>query len=95
MPDAGHYPNGGSTKEMATKKSQLKNKKSDGVHRTAVDMAPGGQIGWFDIFNKAAMSAAITTANDMHCMNSRIIGMDRQLLPAQHPQGSLDKAQSE
>lgn len=42
----------------------------------ALALAPGAQIGWFDMDDKAAMSAAITAAGDMRWLNSFIAGMD-------------------
>lgn len=42
----------------------------------ALALAPGAQIGWFDMFDKQAMSAAITAAVDMQWLNSLIAGMD-------------------
>ncbi len=48
----------------------------------AFAMAPGAQIGWFDMYNKPAMAAVIVHATDMQWLNSLIAGMDG--LPLQH-----------
>jgi len=42
----------------------------------AVEMAPGAQIGWFDMVDKDAMSAAIVAATEMRWLNSLMAGMD-------------------
>lgn len=48
----------------------------------AFAMAPGAQIGWFDMVSKPAMAAAIMRATEMRWLNSLIAGMDG--LPLQH-----------
>jgi phosphoglycerate dehydrogenase-like enzyme len=42
----------------------------------ALAMAPGAQIGWFDMFDKRAMAAAISAAGELRWLNSLIAGMD-------------------
>jgi len=42
----------------------------------AFAMAPGTEIGWFDMLSKPAMSEAIGLASDMRWLNSLIAGMD-------------------
>ena len=42
----------------------------------AFAMAPGAEIGWFDMFDTAAMSQAILLATDMRWLNSFITGME-------------------
>jgi phosphoglycerate dehydrogenase-like enzyme len=42
----------------------------------ALALAPGAQIGWFDMYDKHAMAAAIAAAVDLRWLNSLIAGMD-------------------
>ena len=42
----------------------------------ALALAPGAQIGWFDMYDRVAMAAAISAARDMCWLNSLIAGMD-------------------
>ena len=42
----------------------------------ALALAPGARIGWFDMYDRVAMAAAIKAAGDMRWLNSLIAGMD-------------------
>ena len=42
----------------------------------ALVMASGARIGWFDMYDKAAMAGAIAAAGDLRWLNSLIAGMD-------------------
>ena len=42
----------------------------------ALALAPGARIGWFDMYDKAAMAAAISAATDLRWLNSLLAGMD-------------------
>ncbi len=39
-------------------------------------LAPGAQIGWFDMYDKRAMAATISAAGEMLWLNSLLAGMD-------------------
>ncbi len=45
-------------------------------HEEAVTLGPGARIGWFDMFDKDAMVAAISGATDLHWLSSMIAGME-------------------
>ena len=42
----------------------------------ALTLAPGAEIGWFDMYDKEAMVAAVTGATDMRWLSSMIAGME-------------------
>ena len=42
----------------------------------ALALAPGAQIGWFDMYDKRAMAATISAAGEMRWLNSLLAGMD-------------------
>jgi phosphoglycerate dehydrogenase-like enzyme len=45
-------------------------------HEEALEMAPGAEIGWLDMIDKAAMAAAITAAADLKWLSSIYAGVD-------------------
>jgi phosphoglycerate dehydrogenase-like enzyme len=45
-------------------------------HEDALAMAPGAEIGWLDMIDKAAMAAAITAASDLKWLSSIYAGVD-------------------
>jgi lactate dehydrogenase-like 2-hydroxyacid dehydrogenase len=42
----------------------------------ALSLAPGAEIGWFDMYDKEAMVAAVKAATDMRWLSSMIAGME-------------------
>ena len=42
----------------------------------ALALAPGARIGWFDMYDKVAMAAAIAAATELRWLNSLLAGMD-------------------
>jgi phosphoglycerate dehydrogenase-like enzyme len=57
------------------------------TRKQAFAMAPGSEIGWFDMQDKGAMTEAITLASDMRWLNSLIAGMDGLPLPVLQERG--------
>ncbi|HQX59198.1 MAG TPA: D-2-hydroxyacid dehydrogenase [Burkholderiaceae bacterium] len=50
----------------------------------ALALAPGAEIGWFDMYDKEGMSAAVTGATDMRWLSSMIAGMEHLPLDTLH-----------
>ena len=47
-----------------------------GTHEEALEVAPHAEIGWFDMYDQASMSAAITAAENLKWLNSIYAGLD-------------------
>ena len=56
-------------------------------HEEACAIAPGAQIGWFDLLNKAHMAQAVLLAQDMKWLNSVYAGVDGLPLPEMKARG--------
>jgi phosphoglycerate dehydrogenase-like enzyme len=55
----------------------------------AFELAPGADIGWFDMYNKADMAAAIRSATRLRWLNSIFAGVDAMPLPELAERGVL------
>ncbi len=55
----------------------------------ALAMAPGAEIGWFDMYKKADMAAVITNASDMKWLNSIYAGVDGMPLDVLQQRGVI------
>ena len=48
------------------------------TRQQALALASGAEIGWFDMYDKEGMVAAVMAATDMRWLSSMIAGMERQ-----------------
>ena len=55
----------------------------------ALEMAPGAEIGWMDMIDKDAMSAAITAASELKWLSSIYAGVDGMPLPILRERGVI------
>jgi len=55
----------------------------------AVELAPSAEIGWFDMYDKTDMAAAISAASNLKWLNSIYAGLDGMPLSLLHARGTV------